>query len=73
MKRRDQEYVGRRLWRWYHLGEEKEEDRSRDGWTVNRDIRAIGTTKNEVHDRTGWRRIVSAAAKWEQLEEEVAL
>ena len=28
---------------------------------VNRDMRAIGTTKYEVHDRTGWRRIVSAA------------
>ena len=36
-----------RLWTaleiWYHLREEKEEDRSRDGWTVcvNRDMRAI--------------------------------
>ena len=29
---------------------------------VNRDMRAIGNTKDEVHDRTGWRRIVSAAA-----------
>ena len=29
---------------------------------VNRDMRAIGTTKGEVHDRTDWRRIVSAAA-----------
>ena len=28
----------------------------------NRDMRAIGTTKDEVHDRTGWRRIVYAAA-----------
>ena len=28
----------------------------------NRDMRAIETTKYEVHDRTGWRRIVSAAA-----------
>ena len=52
-----------RLWRWYHLGEEIEEDRSRDGWTVSteRDMRTTGTTKDEVHDRTGWRRIVSAA------------
>ena len=24
-----------RLWRWYHLGEEKEEYRSKDGWTVS--------------------------------------
>ena len=29
---------------------------------VNRDMRAIGTTLDEVHDRIGWRRIVSAAA-----------
>ena len=29
---------------------------------VNRDMRAIRTTEDEVHDRTGWRRIVSAAA-----------
>ena len=29
---------------------------------VNRDMRAIGKTKDEVHDITGWRRIVSAAA-----------
>ena len=29
---------------------------------VNRDKRAIGTTTDEVHDRTGWRRILSAAA-----------
>ena len=29
---------------------------------VNRDMIAIGTTKDGVHDRTGWRRIVSAAA-----------
>ena len=24
-----------RLWRWQHMGEEDEEDRSRDGWTVS--------------------------------------
>ena len=36
VKRRDQDYVGRKtLWKWYHLGEESEEDRSRDGWTVS--------------------------------------
>ena len=27
----------------------------------NRDMTAIGTTKDEVHDRTGWRRIESTA------------
>ena len=34
---------------------------------VNRDTRAIGTKKDEVHDRICWRRSVSAAAKWERL------
>ena len=34
VNRRDQEYVGRKK-RWYHLGEESGEDRSRDGWTVS--------------------------------------
>ena len=29
---------------------------------VSRDMRFIGTTKDEVHGRTGWRRIVAAAA-----------
>ena len=29
---------------------------------VNRDMRAIGKRNDEVHDRTGWRGIVSAAA-----------
>ena len=29
---------------------------------VNRDMRAIGTKKDEVHVRTDWRRIVFAAA-----------
>ena len=43
---------------------------------VNRDMRVIGTTEDDVHDRTGWRRIVSDTAtpiikyKWERLEEE---
>ena len=43
---------------------EKKERRPKQRWTdcVNRDMRAIGTTKDEVHDRTGWMRLVSAAA-----------
>ena len=52
-----------RFWRWYHLGEESEEDRiPKQRWMscVNRDMRAIGKTK--VQDRTGWRRIVCVAA-----------
>ena len=34
VKRRDHSSE-ERPWRWFHLGEEKEEDRSRDGWTVS--------------------------------------
>ena len=38
---------------------------------VKRDMRGIGTTKYEVHDRTDWKRIVSSAAtKWVRLEKE---
>ena len=52
--------------------------RPKQRWTdcVNRDMRAIGTTKDEVHDRTGWRRIVNCVCRsnsrimWERLEEE---
>ena len=29
---------------------------------VNRDMTAIGTTEDEVNDRTGWKRILSDAA-----------
>ena len=36
LKRRDQDHVGRKtLEIVYHPGEESEEDRSRDGWTVS--------------------------------------
>ena len=43
--------------------DEEEEDQSRDGWhaSVNRNMRAIGTIKDEVHARAGWMRIVSTA------------
>ena len=41
-----------------NIGDEEEEDRKRDGWTVmdcvNRDMIAIGTTQDEVHGRTAW-------------------
>ena len=37
-------------------------------------MRATGTTKDEVHDRTGWRRICVCrsypTSNWERLEEE---
>ena len=51
--------IRRRKTRRYQLGEEKEEEQR---WMdcVNRDMKAIGTTKDKVHDRTGWRRIVSS-------------
>ena len=66
VKRRDQEYVGRK-----NLVSEdgttgsRKRGRPKRRWMdcVNLDmrLRAIGTTKDDVHDRTGWRRIVSAA------------
>ena len=48
---------------WEKKKRKGEADMDADGMhCINRDMRAIGTTKDEVHDRTGWRRIVSAAA-----------
>ena len=63
VKMRDQDYVGRKTLELVPPGRRKRL-RLKQRWMdcVNRDMRAIGTTKDEVHDRTGWRRIVSAAA-----------
>ena len=63
VKRRDQEYVGRKTLEMVPPGRRKR-GRPKQRWMdcVNRDMRAIGTTKDEILDRTGWRRIVSAAA-----------
>ena len=63
VKRRDQEYVGRKTLEMVPPGRRKR-GRPKQRWMecINRDMRATGTTKDEVHDRTGWRRIVSAAA-----------
>ena len=63
VKRRDQDYVGRKTLEMVPPGRRKR-GRPKQRWMdcVNRDMRAIGMTKDEVHDRTGWRRIVSAAA-----------
>ena len=63
MKRREQQYVGRKTVEMVPPGRIRG-GRPKPRWMdcVNRDMRAIGTTKDEVHDRTGWRRIVSAAA-----------
>ncbi len=61
VKRRDQEYIGRKTLEMVPPGRRKR-GRPKQRWMycVNRDMRAIGTTKDEV--RTGWRIIVSAAA-----------
>ena len=58
-----QEYVGRKTLEMVPPGRRKR-GRPKQIWMncVNRDTRAIGTTKDEIHDRSGWRRIVSAAA-----------
>ena len=62
VKRRDQEYVGRKTLVMVPPGRRKR-GRPKQRWMdcVNRDMRDIGTTKYEVHDRTSWRRIVSVA------------
>ena len=66
-KRRDQDYVGRQTLRMVPPGRRKRgRPKLRLMDCVNRDMRAIGTTKDEVRDRTGWRRIVSAAAAPQQ-------
>ena len=69
VKRRDQDYVGRKTMEMVPPGRRR---RGRPRWmdSVNRVMRAIGTTKDEVHDRTGRRIIVSPTIKWERLEEE---
>ena len=71
VKRRDQEYVGRKTLEMVPPGRRKRRPKQRWMDCVNRDTRAIGTTKDEVHDRTGWGIIVSAAATPQpRLEEE---
>ena len=63
VKRRDQDYVGRKTLEMAPPGR-RMRGTLKQRWVdcVSRDKRATGTTKDEVHDRTGWRRIVSAAA-----------
>ena len=68
VNRRDREYVRRKTlervppWR-------RKRCRPKQRWVdcAKRDMRAVGTTQDEVHDRTGWRRIVSAAATHNQV------
>ena len=63
VKSRDQDYVGRQTLEMVPPGRRKRR-RPKQRWMacVNQDMRAIGTTKDEFHDRTGWRRIVFDAA-----------
>ena len=63
VKRRDQDYVGIKTLEMVPPVRRKRV-RPKQRWMdcVYRDMRAIGTTKDEVHDRTGWRRIISVAA-----------
>ena len=55
VKRRDQDYVQRKTLEMVQTGRRKRES-PKQRWMdcVNRDMRAIRTTKDEVHDRTGW-------------------
>ena len=59
VKMRDQDYIGRKTLEMVPPGRRKR-GRPKKRWMdcVNRDMRAIGTTKDEVHDRTDWRRIM---------------
>ena len=63
VKRRDQDYVRRKTLEMVPFGRRKR-GRPKQRWMdyLNRYMRAIGTTKDEVHDRTGSRIIGSAAA-----------
>ena len=63
VKRRYHDYIGIQTLEMVPPGRRKR-GRPKQRWVdcVNRNMRAIETTTNEVHDRTGWRRIVSAAA-----------
>ena len=64
-----------RLWRWYHPGEESEEDRSRDGWDGlgqprhgNRNDGRRGPWQNWLEENCVWRS--DPTTNWERLEEE---
>ena len=74
MGRRDQGYNQRQTMEMIAPGRRRRRIPKKRGVDfVNSDMRAIGMTKYEVHDRTGWRRIVSDGAtsiKWDRVEEE---
>ena len=63
VKRRDQDYLGRKTLEMVPLRRRKRGG-PKQRWVdcFNRDMTAIRTTKDEVHDRTGWRSIESTAA-----------
>ena len=67
VKRREHEYVGRRTLEMAPPGRRRR-GRSKQRWIdcVKSDKRAIGAAEEDVHDRTGWRRTVSAAATPQQ-------
>ena len=63
VRRRYQDYIGRKPLEMVPPGRRKRgRPKQRMMDCVNRDTKAIGTMKHEVHDRTGWRRIVPASA-----------
>ena len=63
VKRHNQEYIRRQTLEMVPP-RRRRRGRPNQRWMgcVNRDMIAVGTTKDEVRDRTGWRRIVSDAA-----------
>ena len=66
VNKRDQDYVGRKTLEILPPGRRKR-GRPKQRWMDCVIMKAIGTTKDEVHDRSGWRRIVSAAATHNQV------
>ena len=69
-KRLHQEYVGRNTPEMVPPGQRRR-GRPNHIWMdcVNRYVRAIGRTKDDVHDRTGWKRNVTTIKR--ELEEEL--
>ena len=61
VKRRDQDNVGRQRLEIVQPGRSRRRPKKRWNNCVNRDMRGIGKTEDDVHARTDWRRIVYAA------------
>jgi len=73
VKRREENYIGRRLWSMVPLGMRSRE-RPKQSWmdTINDDMRYVGAREADAQERKIWKTFVSATAThttWEKLEE----